>query len=204
MPSARLPQPMRPAGLVGRFFGWTMDVANASAFRAALAEARPGIGDRLLEIGFGTGAMVKRLLSAPQLGLVAGVDPSPLMVSTARQRNRAAVMTGRADLREGTASLLPWPDAHFDTALALHSFQFWADPAGDLAEVRRVLRPAGRLILVLRAHGQRPPTWLPNPISRCGDEIAGTMAALSQSNFTQVTHRGMVGSSAIVTGYCDR
>lgn len=199
-----LPQPMRPAGLVGRLFGWTMDRANVAAYRAALSEARPGPGDRLLEIGFGTGALVERLLANRQVALVAGVDPSPLMVATARKRNHAHAINGRADLREGTAAALPWPDRHFDVALALHSFQFWADPAADLAEVRRVLRPAGRLILLLRAHGQRPPAWLPNPISRKGDEIGGTVALLIRTGFTDVGARGKAGSSTIVTGFRDR
>lgn len=194
-----LPQPMRPAGMVGRIFGWTMDLANAAAFRAAIAEARPGMGDRLLEIGFGTGALVKRLLDSGDVALVAGVDPSPLMVATARRRNRVAVDAGIADLREGTAAALPWPGAYFETALALHSFQFWGEPSADLAEVRRVLRPAGRLILVLRAHDSRPPAWLPNPVSRSGNEIDGTLDLLGRSGFVEIEKRGMVGRSTIVT-----
>lgn len=204
MKGAAVPQPMRPSGLVGRLFGLTMDIANAGAYRAALVQARPAPGGRLIEIGFGTGALVKRVLGESQVALVAGVDPSPLMVSVAQQRNQEAVTIGRADLREGTASELPWPDAYFDTALALHCFQFWANPVADLTEIRRVLRPAGRLILLLRAHGNSPPAWLPNPISRSGDEIAGAIALFRQSGFTEVTLRGKAGSSAIVTGDRDR
>lgn len=199
MPS-RPPQPMLPSGLVGRLFGWTMDMANRRAMDAALDHAAPPVGAALLEIGFGTGLFARRLLSRRETTFVAGVDPSPLMVETAQRRNAGDIAAGRADLRCGTATHLPWPDASFDGAFALHSFQFWADPAGDLAEVRRTLKAGGLLVIVLRAHGQNPPGWLPNPISRSGAEIRGTIDALSAAGFANVRHAGDAGSSAIVLG----
>lgn len=191
------PQPMEPHGRVGRVFGWIMEWANQASYRAAVDLLPPG---RILEIGFGTGALVEHLAKGGAT-LVAGVDPSELMVDVARKRN-----AGRAvDLRLGDASSLPWPDAHFDAAAALHSFQFWAPPEACLAEVWRVLRPGGFVVLVLRHHGGSPKLqWLPNPISRRVDEPQAAAAALRDAGFVDAAIVGKSGSSVIVTARRER
>ncbi len=43
---------------------------------------------------------------------------------------------------------MPFPDATFDGALAIESYYFWPDIAGDLAEVRRVMKPSGQLVII--------------------------------------------------------
>ncbi|MFM9827340.1 MAG: class I SAM-dependent methyltransferase [Sphingomonas sp.] len=189
---------MRPSGATGRVFGWLMERMNAAVVAkvAALAALPPGASS--VELGFGTGALVAAR-AAQGDGLVAGVDPSPLMLATATRRTAAAIAVGRVDLRLGDASTLPWPQSHFDAAFALHSWQFWADPAHDLAEVMRVLKPSGAIWFALRAHGSRPPDWLPNPISRSRDEAAGLLIALGAAGFGNGVVAAKVGSSVIVT-----
>ena len=54
------------------------------------------------------------------------------------------------DLRWGVCEHLPWPDRSFDKACAVHTIYFWPQPARDLAEIYRVLRPGGRLVLGYR------------------------------------------------------
>ncbi|MGH2371326.1 MAG: class I SAM-dependent methyltransferase, partial [Chloroflexota bacterium] len=85
-------------------------------------------------------------------GLVAGVDPSEVMVRQATRWNRAAVRAGRVELRQGATAALPYPDAHFTKACALHSLYFWPSVAEGLREVRRVLAPGGLLALAVRMH----------------------------------------------------
>jgi ubiquinone/menaquinone biosynthesis C-methylase UbiE len=186
------PQPMEPHGPVGRMFGWIMERTNRASYRAA-ADLLPH--GRILEIGFGTGALVEHLAKQGAT-LVAGVDPSELMVDVANRRN-----AGRAvDLRLGGASHLPWPDAHFDAVAALHSFQFWAPLETCLSEVQRVLSPDGILVLILRFHGGSPKLqWLPNPISRRADEPQATVKALQDAGFIEAAIVGKIGSSTIVT-----
>jgi ubiquinone/menaquinone biosynthesis C-methylase UbiE len=183
---------MEPHGPVGRMFGWVMERTNAASYRAA-ADRLPS-GD-LLEIGFGTGALIERLVKNGAK-LVAGVDPSVLMVDVARKRNAGSAV----DLRLGDASSLPWPDASFDGVAALHSWQFWAPPETCLAEVQRVMRPNAMMVLILRHHGGSPKLqWLPNPISRQVDEPQATVAALMGVGFADAAIVGKVGSSTIVT-----
>lgn len=187
------PQPQEPHGLTGRVFGWLMERLNAASYRAA-AEAIEPAGKRVLEIGFGTGAMA-RLVCERGARQVIGVDPSPLMVDTALRKTAGMPV----DLRCGDASDLPFDDASADCAVALHSFQFWSPPERCLAEVRRVLALGGRLVLVLRHHdGGRAAQWLPNPLSREADEVAAAIRALGEAGFAQARQSGRTGSSAIV------
>lgn len=192
------PLPMRPAGTAGRVFGVLMERMNTGAYRKALKIMAPRDGQCFLEIGFGTGKLVELLLNAAPDVRVAGIDPTETMVEVARARKAVERAGARADLRVGTASTLPWEDAHFDGACALHSFQFWPAPDRDLEEIRRVLKPGGTLLLVLRDHSNGAHSWLPNPASRSGNEVEATLALLEAAGFRETREEGAAGSSRIL------
>lgn len=124
--------------------------AEFGAWVAGLLEV--GGRDRVLEVGFGPGAVLRRLSEMVPDGTVAGSDPSPEMIRQARARNAAAIKTGRVVLRQAAAERMPYPDAGFDKALAVNSMQVWPDAGAGLRELRRVLRPGGRLALGFTRH----------------------------------------------------
>jgi ubiquinone/menaquinone biosynthesis C-methylase UbiE len=194
-----IPQAMHPHGFKGRVFGWFMDRRNARAQDFVLGRLAVRPADRILEIGFGTGRLVRKLARSAREGFIGGIDPSELMLHRAERRTRRFLKRGRVDLRLGEAAALPWPDASFDKAVALHCFQFWADPEHDLAEVKRVLKPGGLLVLVLRRRRRAGPKWLPNPISRKGQEILGTFQLVSAAGFAQTRIEGKAGASPMIT-----
>lgn len=200
MPSnaSRSPLPMRPQGLAGRLFGLVMERLNRPAYRRAVEVLAPRAGERIVEVGFGTGRLVEELLAAAPGLRVAGVDPTPTMLETASRRPAVRDAGARVDLRLGTDAALPWPAHSFDASAALHSFQFWPDPARSLAELRRVLAPHGRLLLVLRDHGRRPPAWLPNPISRGGHEPEAALALLIEAGFSDAAELAPIGGSRLL------
>jgi len=197
----RTPLPMRPEGWRGRAFGWVMERLNASAYATALDVLAPRQGERVLEIGFGTGRFAELLLRRAPVS-VCGVDPAATMVDVANRRGGIRAAPGRADLRVGDAAALPWRAASFDAAVAIHCFQFWPDPARALGEIARVLRPHGRLVLVLRDHGGRAPEWLPNPLSRGADEVAAARHALQRCGFG-VYAQAAAGSSTVLCAEAD-
>ena len=201
METRKIRQAMCPHGFWGGMFAWFMDRSNARAQNFAFKRLDVQPTDRILEIGFGTGRLAKKLAKAARDGFVGGVDPSELMLHKAEKRTRKFRKKGSVELKLGEASALPWPDAHFDKVAALHCFQFWADPAHDIAEVRRVLKPDGLLVLILRVHKKKGPKWLPNPISRSGQDIAGAFEALANGGFTAVRIEGKAGSSAVLTAH---
>jgi arsenite methyltransferase len=108
--------------------------------RALVLEAlAPEQGDAILDVGCGPGFYVADLLERG--ATVTGVDSSLAMLAIARQRAPGA------SLLEGTATQLPLDDATFDRALSVQVLEYVADVDGALAELRRVLRPGGRLLI---------------------------------------------------------
>ena len=99
-------------------------------------------------MGCGHGVLLGLLADRVTEGLVVGLDRSPTMTAAASARNREAVAAGRVRLQ--TAALLDADlDAGaFDLVVAVHVGAFWRPPAREYAAVRRVLVPAGRLVLV--------------------------------------------------------
>ncbi|WP_344441976.1 class I SAM-dependent methyltransferase [Kitasatospora nipponensis] len=134
-----------PQGLGGRFVGRVMAVINRSQVRHVVGELAAVGDEHVLEIGFGPGVgLVALARSAPRIR-VAGVDPSAQMVVAARRRTRS--FGDRVSVREGTAAALDWADGTLDAVLATNSVQLWQPRVESLAEVLRVLRPGGRLVL---------------------------------------------------------
>lgn len=141
-----------PHGWLGHVAGWLMARKNPPINEWIVEQLGAGRGSRVLEIGFGPGLAAEMLLSRG--ARVAGIDKSEVMLQQARWRNRAAVRDGRADLRQGSAELLPFEDHSFTHAFAVNSFQFWPDREAALRELRRVLTPDGRLILAQRMRSE--------------------------------------------------
>jgi len=119
--------------------------ADCGAWVTALLEI--GSCDSVLEVGFGPGVIIQRLSQLAVAGHIAGIDPSQEMVAQARARNATAIKNGRVDLRRGSVEHLPFDDNAFDKALAINSMQVWPDSAAGLREMRRVIKPSGRVAL---------------------------------------------------------
>ncbi len=100
----------------------------------------------ILDVGCGTGALLVRLAGAG-FGSLAGVDLAPRMLEVAREK--LAASGARADLRPADAEdVLPWPAGSFDAVTMTGALHHFYRPLDLLAEVRRVLRPGGRFLLV--------------------------------------------------------
>jgi ubiquinone/menaquinone biosynthesis C-methylase UbiE len=116
--------------------------------RSTLVEAAIRPGQRVLDVGCGTGSLavlIKRL--HPEVDVV-GLDPDPRALARARRKAERATVQIRLD--QGFSDALPYADASF--ACVLSSFMFHhlqaAEKAKTLHEVRRVLEPGGRLYLL--------------------------------------------------------
>ncbi len=147
-----------PHGLIGRLVGHIMAVFNAEINWTVIDMLQLQCDERVLEIGFGPGVAIALLAARLTSGHVSGIDPSDVMLRQASRRNRRAIQQGRVELRLGTASELPWPDAYFDAVISVNNVMLW-NLEKDMLEVRRVLHGEGRLVIGLHQWAARGVRW---------------------------------------------
>jgi ubiquinone/menaquinone biosynthesis C-methylase UbiE len=109
-----------------------------------------------LEVGVGTGL---NLAHYPDTVRITGLDLSPEMLALARER--ATTLGRKVELKEGDAQELPFEDATFDTVVCTYSLCSVPDVERTIAEMKRVLKPGGRLILVDHVRSSvKPIFWI--------------------------------------------
>lgn len=151
--------------------------------RVAIARLAPAAGEAVLEVGFGPGAALAEILRVAPDCRLSGVDRSAAMVDLARRRNRGAPAAGRLDLRAGSVFDLPWADGSFDKVLAVNVAYFFDEDGRAMAELRRVLRPGGRLVLYVTDRGTMERWRFAGPETHRTYDAADLRAALLGAGF---------------------
>lgn len=139
-------QSSHPRGLVGNVIARIMAAETVPENLHTLGLLELQAGDRFLDIGTGHGTT---LLKAAQSGapeLVAGIDPSAVMINLATKRARLAPGTLDVQIKQGDASSIPFPDQSFNKLLTVHTIYFWTDLNRGFHEINRVTAPGGRFV----------------------------------------------------------
>ncbi len=122
----------------------TPDVVEQRARTLALLDPRPG--ERVLDVGSGPGYLVASIADlVGTAGTVHGLDPSPPMNALASAR---VVDRPWTSIDNGEATALPYPDGSFDAAVSTQVYEYVRDLDTAFAELRRVLRPGGRALVL--------------------------------------------------------
>jgi ubiquinone/menaquinone biosynthesis C-methylase UbiE len=143
-----LDQCRKPAGWLGRFTLWTMNIRHSNVTDWGLKHVSIGKHDTILDVGCGGGRTVRKLADIATDGKVYGVDHSEESVAAARRTNQQGIGMGRVEIQQGSVSHLPFSADLFDLVTGVETHFFWPDLPGDMREVLRVLRPGGKLILI--------------------------------------------------------
>ena len=109
-----------------------------------LAEAEVPAPRAILDVGCGTGRLLRSAEDRFAGASLTGVDPAPTMVQQARA---AAGGDSRIRFQQGSAEALPSPDHSLDLVFSTLTFHHWSDQEKAIAEVARVLAPGGRWLL---------------------------------------------------------
>ena len=120
------------------------DVTLEPMGEAVLDRLRVGPGDRVVDIGCGTGATTVRLARAVAPAMVTGVDLSVPMLATARRRAVAAKVAN-VEFIESDVEAAPFATAAFDVAFSRFGVMFFPDPVRAVGHIRRSLVDRGRL-----------------------------------------------------------
>ena len=180
-------QQAKPSGIFGRLLTarW-LEKANAGMNTLTLGALALAPGDRLLEVGFGSGYLLEKVLSHRRCGFAAGVDVSPEMVDRVGVRLRAYVEAGKTQIRHGDIESIPFAAGEFTKLCSVNTLYFWRDPPRALSECRRVLAPGGRLALCFNAKSE----MLKRPGHVHGFalyELAEVEAMLAAAGFGEIT-----------------
>jgi arsenite methyltransferase len=138
----------KPSGLFGRLVvAPALNRHNAAINAATLTALSLSPADRVLEVGFGGGALLAQVLPLVPAGRVWGADFSVEMVERGRKRFAAGLASGRLQLETARVEAMPFPSSSVGKACSVNTLYFWEDPAAALAEIRRVLEPGGLLVI---------------------------------------------------------
>ena len=141
-------QSRRPSGLIGRLLmGSYLDRVNAEINTLVYDALAPEPQQRVLEVGFGGAELLFRIAAGLDRGRIEGLELSGEMLDNARRRAARLGLADKTGFHAGSIDALPFADASFDRACSVHTIYFWPDLESGLAELARVLKPGGRLVL---------------------------------------------------------
>ncbi len=148
----------KPTGFIGKFvMGRLLNKTNIVINTLVIDTLAVQPEDSVLELGFGGGAALLEIARRAPKGKITGVDFSPEMVRGALRDFADMVCLGRADFHEADVVQLPFADHSFHKVLTVNTIYFWPDPVAGLREIRRVVKPGGKLVIGLRSEEKMAP-----------------------------------------------
>lgn len=159
----------------------------------ALEELAPRPGERIADVGFGGGLTLERIRERSAPARPVGMEISLAMVEAARRRWGNAMELFQADVAS-----IPLADSSLDALLTVNTIYFWKEPERALGEIRRVLKPGGRLVLGIR----RPWTMRIAPMTWFGFRLysVGEATAMLEKTGFSVTVTEKVKGEVFLTG----
>ncbi len=145
-----------PAGLIAAL---SMLVGRKSDAEVCVRLSALAPSERIVDLGCGPGVAVR--YAARCGALATGIDPAPIMLRVARTLTRRSL---KVQFLEGVAEAIPLRDGTASVIWSLATVHHWSDVDAGLDEVRRVLRPGGRLVALERmaqpgAKGHKSHGW---------------------------------------------
>jgi ubiquinone/menaquinone biosynthesis C-methylase UbiE len=141
-------QARKPFGIFGRFFMSRIfekgNIELNTFVRETLSIRK---SDRILEIGCGTGYLLKGIAAELENGTIEGIDFSKTMISIAKKKNKKHIGEKKAKIRLGNFDELPFENNSYDKIFSVNTFYFWKDPVITISKAIDLLKINGMIIL---------------------------------------------------------
>jgi SAM-dependent methyltransferase len=156
----------KPDKWAGRFFLWLMNMSHSGVTDWRLTHAAIKEDFTILDVGCGGGRTIEKLAGAARNGIVYGVDYAAGSVAASRARNAQMIEAGRVEIEQASVSRLPFAEGKFDLVTAVETQYYWPEPAKDMQEILRVLKPGGTLLVIAETYKKGANNWLQGPVMK--------------------------------------
>ena len=136
-----------PKGARGRLVATMMNQHHEPLTLWGLTKVTVGSDYVVLDVGCGGGKTVNRLAQLAPQGKVFGIDCSADMVKFSNKINKSLIAQNRVEIIDGAVEKMRFEDNFFDLVTAFETYYFWTKFPDALKEIRRVLKPGGKLLL---------------------------------------------------------
>jgi SAM-dependent methyltransferase len=137
-----------PKGRAGKVVAKLMNREHEPLTLWGLTKVEIGLNYVILDVGCGGGKTVSRLAQLTPHGKVFGIDYSQDMVKYSKKVNKKLIAENRVEIVEGSVEKMDFPDDYFDLVTAFETYYFWTNFPDALKEIKRVLKPGGKMLLV--------------------------------------------------------
>lgn len=183
-------QARKPSKWVGRPFLWMMNARHSDLTDWGLGHVQLGNEFTMLDVGCGGGRTIQKLAALAAGGKVCGADYATGSVFAARAKNASLIEAGRTAIVQASVSSLPFAHGAFDMVTAIETQYYWPNMLEDMNEVRRVLRPGGKLIVIAEAYKSAndfpPERWLMQSLGTGYLSVAEQKELFSKAGYIDV------------------
>ncbi|MDD3852930.1 MAG: class I SAM-dependent methyltransferase [Syntrophomonadaceae bacterium] len=146
--SQKLNQCKRPSGEPGKLIADMMNESHYALTTWGMEMFSIAPDSTILDVGCGGGRTIYRMTEIASEGKVFGIDYSPDCVAWSSAYNEEWIKEGRVEILHSPVNELPFKDNFFDIVTAVETVYFWPDLAESFKEIKRVLKPGGKFIII--------------------------------------------------------
>ncbi|MCB2305728.1 class I SAM-dependent methyltransferase [Clostridium estertheticum] len=144
----RLNQCRKPTGDIGKAIAKDMNIAHFELTNWGFEKINIKKNDVILDIGCGGGRTVNRMASIATEGKTFGIDYSTDCVKWSKDYNEKFIKDGSVEILHASVEKIPFENDKFDVISAVETIYFWPNLVENFKEVKRVLKPSGKLIII--------------------------------------------------------
>jgi ubiquinone/menaquinone biosynthesis C-methylase UbiE len=137
-----------PKGQLGRLVAKRMNLHHKKLTLWGLTKVTLGSDYVILDVGCGGGKTISRLAQMAPRGKIFGIDYSTDMVEFSKEINKTLITQNQVEIIEESVEKMSFKDNFFDLVTAFETYYFWTNFPVALREIKRVLKPGGKLLLV--------------------------------------------------------